>query len=168
SEKLEYVGIIIGESGQLRDLYRRLKAKYWRLHCKKLPESLGRSLAASLLEGNATFICVCTRMSEVVREVAATLLARGVRTPRKAIRLRGERALGRYLAGLLLKHSVERVYADKELIPLLVDVGIMATPGFASELADPVAWANYKRLSIESLEEVDISEYLIEAAVKKA
>ena len=166
SEGLEYIGIVVGESSALRGVYRRLKAKYWRIHCKKLPPSLNRRFVKGLVEEGVNCICLFTRISRVIREASTSRLARGVRAPRSAVRLRVERALGRYIARLLLELSVERVYADAELVPVLRHAGIAAVPGYASELADPVAWANHKELRVEGLEERDLGGYLLKAALR--
>jgi len=167
SSGLEYVGIVIGESSALRAAYRRLKARYWRIHCKRLPSSLNRRLVEGLLREGVVCVCLFTRINRVVKEASEKLLRRGVRTPRRAIKLRVERALGRYIAGLLLERSVERVYADIELVPVLEQAGIVAAPGYASELADPVAWANYRRLGVGGIEDRDIGEHLLRAVLRR-
>ncbi len=168
SERLEYVGVVLGESSVLRDVCRRLKAKYLSIHCRRLPPSLNRRLVAILLEEEVECICLSTRISRVVADISATYLAKGVRAPRREIRARVERALGGYLAKLLFEHSVERVYADAELVPVLRLAGVAASPGYAAELADPIAWANYKKLRVRGLEERDVSEYLLRAALRRA
>lgn len=167
SEDLRYVGVVIGESGAIGEVYRGLRSRYVTLHCRELPSSLKRRLVEDVLAAGLTYVCVDARLVEAVREVQRLAAARGLRIASKRAWDSVKRRLAEYLVELLNRYRVDRVYADAEVADLLRLVGLRAPYGPAAELADPIAWANHAGLKHLALEERSAYEYLVEKTLRR-
>lgn len=165
SENFKYMGIIIGSTNAIKQLYQKLKEKYQKLHMRDLYASKRKNLAREFKKEaqilGVEVLRIKVDLNKVVREAWIESKHKKSRRSKRAVYRLAMKELELLLLNLFLSKKVDIVYIDKELQGFKFKGLRIIIGGEASELADIAAH------KITKIEEINLSEYLLEALLKK-
>lgn len=159
-----FIGVIVGEDVVLKYLHEAMRRGRRRIHMRRYSRSAKKRVVATFLkkvaEVSGSIYTLSIRTG--VADALAKARARTPYAPSSMLRLRCLRLLGLHVWRILDDYRVSTIYCDRELVKVFVLAGVrVKSSGYAAELADVVAWLDYKGLQDRRLPtRLDISEAL--------